>query len=82
LGIPDNGVFETPIREIVPLESRNKASDNAWSSCTSCHPDGLSDGVTELCTGLMIFRFTLLPAKEKKETPKKKAKEKKDRKWE
>lgn len=46
LGIPDNGVFETPIREIVPLESRNKASDNAWSSCTSCHPDGLSDGVT------------------------------------
>lgn len=46
LGMPDNGVFQDPIRDIVPLESRNKASDNAWSSCASCHPDGLSDRVT------------------------------------
>jgi cytochrome c553 len=30
----------------VPLASRGKASNNAWSSCGSCHPDGLSDGVT------------------------------------
>lgn len=46
LGIPDTGVFSLPIREIVPLEDRNKASDNAWSSCASCHPHGWSDGVT------------------------------------
>lgn len=46
LGIPDNGIFQTAIRDIVPLESRNKASDNSWSSCASCHPDGLSDRVT------------------------------------
>jgi YVTN family beta-propeller protein len=46
LGMDDNGVFEDPIRNIVPLASRNKASDNSWSSCASCHPDGLSDGVT------------------------------------
>lgn len=46
LGIPDDGVFGTPIREIEPLASRNKASDNGWSSCSSCHPDGLADGVT------------------------------------
>lgn len=25
---------------------RNMASDNGWSSCASCHPDGLSDGAT------------------------------------
>jgi hypothetical protein len=25
---------------------RNMNSDNNWSSCGSCHPDGLSDGVT------------------------------------
>ncbi len=46
LGIPDNDIFDTPIRDIIPLNDRGKASDNAWSSCGSCHPDGLSDGVT------------------------------------
>jgi hypothetical protein len=46
LGIPDNGLNELPIRDIVPLSFRGKASDNAWSSCGSCHPDGLADGVT------------------------------------
>ncbi len=46
LGIPDNDIFGLDIRDIVPLEFRNKASDNSWSSCRSCHPDGLSDGVT------------------------------------
>lgn len=46
LGTPDNGIFETPLRDIVPLQSRNKASDNAWSSCASCHPFGWADGVT------------------------------------
>jgi YVTN family beta-propeller protein len=46
LGIPNDGVFETPIRDIVPLASRGKQSKDAWSSCASCHPDGLADGVT------------------------------------
>lgn len=46
LGIPDDGVLETPLREIIPLQDRGKASDNSWSSCASCHPDGLADGVT------------------------------------
>lgn len=46
LGVPDNGIFETPVRDIVPLDNRNKASDNSWSSCASCHPNGLADGVT------------------------------------
>lgn len=46
LGIPDNGIFDTPIRDFVPLNDRGKQSNNAWSSCGSCHPDGLSDGVT------------------------------------
>ncbi len=46
LGTPDDGLTDEPIRDIVPLEFRNKASDNGWSSCGSCHPDGLADGVT------------------------------------
>jgi len=46
LGIPEDGIFFTPIRDINPLSQRGKASDNAWSGCGSCHPDGLSDGVT------------------------------------
>lgn len=46
LGLPDDGIFGKPVRDIVPLEHRGKASDNAWSSCASCHPDGLTDNVT------------------------------------
>jgi YVTN family beta-propeller protein len=46
LGIPDNGFQGTPIRDFVPLQFRGKQSDNAWSSCGSCHPDGLADSVT------------------------------------
>lgn len=46
LGLPDSGVLATPLRDIVPLDHRNKASDNGWSSCASCHPDGLADGAT------------------------------------
>lgn len=46
LGVEDDGIFQQEVRDIVPLSFRNKASDNAWSSCSSCHPDGLSDGVT------------------------------------
>lgn len=46
LGLPDFGVFGTELRALDPLQHRNKASDNGWSSCASCHPDGLSDNVT------------------------------------
>jgi YVTN family beta-propeller protein len=46
LGTPNDGLVDTPIRDIVPLGSRGKASDNAWSSCAACHPDGLTDNVT------------------------------------
>ncbi len=52
LGVPDvidengDGTFDVPLRDIDPLLHRNKASDNGWSSCASCHDDGHSDGVT------------------------------------
>ncbi|MEE2733568.1 MAG: beta-propeller fold lactonase family protein [Pseudomonadota bacterium] len=52
LGIPDtldlnaDGHFDVAIRDIEPLAFRGKASDNAWSSCASCHDDGHSDNVT------------------------------------
>ena len=46
LGVPDEGLLDTPIRQIDTLASRNKASDNAWSSCASCHFEGMSDSVT------------------------------------
>ncbi len=46
LGIPDNDIFGTPIRDFVPRNFNGKMSKDAWSSCGSCHPDGLADGVT------------------------------------
>jgi YVTN family beta-propeller protein len=46
LGIPDNDLFGTEIRDIVPRNFKGKMSKDAWSSCGSCHPDGLADGVT------------------------------------
>ena len=46
LGIPDNDLFGTPIRDFVPRNFKGKQSKDAWSSCGSCHPDGLADGVT------------------------------------
>ena len=46
LGIPDNDIFGTPIRDFIPRNFKGKASKDAWSSCGSCHNDGLSDGVT------------------------------------
>jgi YVTN family beta-propeller protein len=46
LGIPDNNVLGTAIRAIVPRNFKGKMSKDAWSSCGSCHPDGLADGVT------------------------------------
>jgi len=46
LGIPDNNIFGTPLRNIIPRDFKGKQSKDAWSSCGSCHPDGLADGVT------------------------------------
>jgi YVTN family beta-propeller protein len=52
LGVPDvidgdgDGKYDVALRDIDPLQHRNKASDNGWSSCASCHDDGHSDGVT------------------------------------
>ncbi len=46
LGVPDNGLVGASVRTIDPLLFRGKQSDNAWSTCASCHPAGLSDGVT------------------------------------
>ena len=45
LGIPDNNL-NMDIRDIIPRNFRGKQSRDAWSSCGSCHPDGLADGVT------------------------------------
>jgi YVTN family beta-propeller protein len=45
-GIPDNDIFGTPIRDFIPRNFKGKASKDAWSSCGSCHNDGLTDGVT------------------------------------
>jgi 6-phosphogluconolactonase (cycloisomerase 2 family) len=52
LGVPDvldtngDGTFDIALRDIDPLAFRNRASDNGWSSCASCHDDGHSDNVT------------------------------------
>jgi YVTN family beta-propeller protein len=52
LGVPDvldedgDGAFDAELRSIEPLLHRNKASDNGWSGCGSCHEDGHSDNVT------------------------------------
>ena len=46
LGVPDNGLVGTQLRAINPVQFRGKQSDSAWSSCASCHNDGLLDGVT------------------------------------
>jgi DNA-binding beta-propeller fold protein YncE len=52
LGVPDkldntgDGQFDVALRDINPLANRGKASNNAWSSCASCHDDGHADNVT------------------------------------
>jgi YVTN family beta-propeller protein len=52
LGVPDvidengDGSYDVALRDIDPLLHRNKASDNGWSSCASCHDDGHADNVT------------------------------------
>lgn len=52
LGLPDSldtngdGQFDVALRDIRAIEHRNKASDNAWSGCSSCHEDGHADNVS------------------------------------
>jgi YVTN family beta-propeller protein len=46
LGIPDNDLGDTSIRDFVPRNFKGKMSKDAWSSCGSCHPDGLADGAS------------------------------------
>ena len=41
-----DGSYDVALRDIDPLLHRNKASDNGWSSCASCHDDGHADNVT------------------------------------
>ena len=48
LGIPDNGFQGTGIRDIIPRNFKDKMSKDAWSSCGSCHLDGLTDGTTHI----------------------------------
>jgi DNA-binding beta-propeller fold protein YncE len=46
MGLPA-GVTETTDPKLIDtLRHRNMASDNNWSSCASCHPFGLADGIT------------------------------------
>ena len=47
LGVSDNGLVGQQICAPSTRSSfRGKQSNNAWSTCASCHPAGLSDGVT------------------------------------
>jgi hypothetical protein len=48
LGIPDNAFQGTGIRDIIPRDFKGKMSKDAWSSCGSCHLDGLVDGTTHI----------------------------------
>ncbi len=48
LGVPDNGLIGLQIRDVIPLKFRGKQSDAAWSTCASCHFEGLVDRVTWL----------------------------------
>ena len=45
LGVAENGLLAEPVRDIDPHQFRGRQSNNAWSSCASCHPDGLTDNV-------------------------------------
>src|SRR5262249_53253048 len=47
-GIPDNGFQKLGIRDFVPKNFKGKMSKDAWSSCGSCHLDGLTAGVTQI----------------------------------
>ncbi|MGH8601392.1 MAG: hypothetical protein ACREXR_00980 [Gammaproteobacteria bacterium] len=46
LGVPDNGLVGMEIDDVIPINFRGKQSDAAWSTCASCHFEGLADHVT------------------------------------
>ncbi|MEW6281367.1 MAG: cytochrome D1 domain-containing protein [Candidatus Eremiobacterota bacterium] len=46
MGTPANGINNGNVRNLNTHQFRGIASDNNWSSCGSCHPFGLADGVT------------------------------------
>lgn len=46
MGLPAENLLNQNVRDIDTHRFRNVASRDNWSSCASCHPDGLSDGVT------------------------------------
>ncbi len=46
MGVQPTNLVGKSVRSIDTHEFRGLASDNNWSSCASCHPDGLSDQVT------------------------------------
>jgi YVTN family beta-propeller protein len=50
LGVAENGLLAEPLRDIDPHQFRGRQSNNAWSSCGSCHPDGLTDNVAWIFT--------------------------------
>jgi YVTN family beta-propeller protein len=47
-GIPDNGFQNLGIRQFIPRNFKGKMSKDGWSSCGSCHLDGLTDGATHI----------------------------------
>lgn len=46
MGVPPVGLFGENVRDVDTSVFRGLASSDNWSSCASCHPDGLADGVT------------------------------------
>ncbi|WP_372371130.1 hypothetical protein [Candidatus Uabimicrobium sp. HlEnr_7] len=46
MGLAANDLLDDNVRDIDTHRFRNIASNSNWSSCATCHPDGLSDGVT------------------------------------
>jgi hypothetical protein len=47
-GIADNGFQNLGIREFIPRNFKGKMSKDGWSSCGSCHLDGLTDAATHI----------------------------------
>ena len=46
MGLPSNVEEDVDIKDIDTHRYRDMASRRNWSSCASCHPEGLTDGVT------------------------------------
>ncbi len=48
MGLSPENLVKADVRKIDTHTFRNLASNHNWSSCASCHPGGLADGVTWL----------------------------------